>query len=67
MENQRKLYITEDYISNEYHLAVLDFKLARDEEGQWKARSAMAKLECLASELFGFAFCDAMHRKELGA
>lgn len=59
--------LTKDYISNEYHLAVLDFKLARDEEGQWTARRTLARLEKLAAELFGFAFCDAMHRRELGA
>lgn len=60
------LYVTKDYISDQYHLAVLDYKLAKNEEEQWSARRVLARLEKLASELFGFAFCDAMHGKEFG-
>lgn len=33
------------YIENQYHLAVLDFHTARNEDEQWEARKTMARLE----------------------
>lgn len=58
---------TKEYISNEYHLAVLDYKLAHNEDERWKARYQIARLERIAAELFGFDFADELHRKELSA
>lgn len=48
------------YIEREYKLAWLDFKTAHDEDGQWEARKRMAKLEALASELYGFEYADSL-------
>lgn len=48
------------YIESQYKLAWLDFKTAVDESGQWDARKRMAKLEALASELYGFAYADSL-------
>lgn len=30
------------YIEDQYHLAVLDYKIARNEDEQWEARKTMA-------------------------
>lgn len=49
-----------NYIENQYRLAWLDFKTAHTEDEQWTARKQMAKLEALASELFGFEYADSL-------
>lgn len=54
-----------DYIEAQYHLAVLDYKLAKNEDEQWEARHTMARLETLAIELFGTDFQEELRRKEL--
>ena len=48
------------YIENQYKLAWLDFKTAHNEDEQWDARKRMARLEALASELFGFDYADSL-------
>lgn len=48
------------YIENQYRLAWLDFRTAHTEDEQWTARKQMAKLEALASELFGFEYADSL-------
>lgn len=48
------------YIESQYRLAWLDFKTAHNEDEQWDARKRMAKLEALASELYGFAYADSL-------
>lgn len=48
------------YIEREYKLAWLDFKTSPDENDQWDARKRMAKLEALASELYGFDYADSL-------
>ena len=54
------------YIEDQYHLAVLDFKTARNENEQWEARKVMARLEKIAMQEYGFAYVDQLHEKELG-
>lgn len=54
------------YIEEQYHLAVMDFEIARNEEEQWKARKTMARLEEIAVAKYGFAYADELHEKELG-
>ena len=53
------------YIEDKYHLAVLDFKTARDENEQWEARKTMARLEQIAMQEYGFAYADNLHGKEV--
>ena len=55
------------YIESQYKLAWLDFKTAHTEDEQWESRKRMARLEALASELFGFAYADSLEeiRKEV--
>lgn len=48
------------YIESQYRLAWLDFRTAHTEDEQWTARKQMAKLEALASELFGFEYADSL-------
>ena len=54
-----------DYIERHYHQAVLDFKLAANEDEQWDARKTMARLEALAIELFGEKYSQELREKEL--
>lgn len=54
------------YIEDQYHLAVLDYKIARNEDEQWEARKTMARLERIAMQEYGFAYADVLHEKELG-
>lgn len=54
------------YIEEQYHLAVLDFKVAKNEEERHTARKAMMKLEQIAMQEYGFAYADELHLKELG-
>lgn len=54
------------YIEDQYHLAVLDFKTAKNENEQWEARKTMARLEQIAMQEYGFAYADQLHEKELG-
>ena len=54
------------YNEEQYHLAVLDFKVAKNEEEQHTARIAMMKLEKIAMQEYGFAYADELHLKELG-
>lgn len=58
--------VSKEYIEREYHLAVLDFKAAHNEDEQWEARKTMARLEQIATQEYGFAYSDELHRKELG-
>lgn len=41
------------YLMEQYRLAILDFRTAHNEEDQWSARKAMAKIETTAFSLFG--------------
>lgn len=58
--------VSKEYIEREYHLAVLDFKVAHNEDEQWEARKTMARLEQIATQEHGFEYSDGLHRKELG-
>lgn len=55
-----------EYIENQYHQAVLEFKTAKSEDEQWQARNTMARLEQIAMQEFGFQYADELHEKELG-
>ena len=46
------------YIESQYRLAVLDYKLSINDDQKHDALRRMAKLELIASEFFGFNFCD---------
>ncbi len=48
--------MNKEYLRKEYHLAVLEFKTAHNEDAQWKAREQMARIERTALELFGDDF-----------
>ena len=52
-----------NYIEKQYRLAVLQFRTARSEDEQWQARRSMAKLEAVASEIFGFDYADSLKEK----
>ena len=54
-----------DYIEEQYHLAVLDFKIAKNENEQWEARKTLARLEQLAMQKYGSEYVDELRRKEL--
>ena len=50
----------EDYIKEQYNLAVSDYKLAHSEEEVHDALRRMNKLKQLASEKVGFEFSDSL-------
>lgn len=54
---------TKDYIEEQYHLALLDFKTAKNEDEQFAARRVLANLEKLAAEAFGFDYADSLKTK----
>lgn len=54
------------YIEKQYHLAVLDFTTAKNENEQWRARKDMARLEQIAAQEYGFEYADELHNRELG-
>ena len=54
-----------EYLRKQYHQAVLEFKIAHNEDAQWKYRKVMADLERTALELFGDDFVQEI-RKENG-
>lgn len=54
-----------EYLKKQYHLALLEFKTARNEDAQWQVREQMAKIERTALELFGEDFLNQL-RKENG-
>ena len=49
------------YIEEQYRLAYLDFKTAKDEDEQWDARRRMHRLMNLAAEMYGFDFADSLN------
>lgn len=63
---EREASMNKKYIEDQYRLAVLDFKTARNENEQWEARKTMARLEQIAMQEYGFAYADQLHEKELG-
>lgn len=52
------------YIEKQYHLAMLEFKTAHNEEAQWQARKNMALLERTALELFDESFVNELRERE---
>lgn len=54
-----------EYLRKQYHLAMLEFKTAHNEDAQWQAREQMAGIERTALELFGDDFVQEI-RKENG-
>lgn len=58
--------VSKEYLEREYHLALIGFKTAHNEDEQWKARKIMARLEQIAMREYGFEYSDELHRKELG-
>ena len=55
------MVISKQRIEEEYRLAFLDYKTAKNEEEQWYARKAMARLEKIAMEDYGFEYADSLH------
>lgn len=49
-----------EYIEKEYRLAALDYRTARNEDEQWNARKAMARLERIAAQAYGFEYADSL-------
>lgn len=50
------------YLMEQYKLAVSNFRVAKNEDEQWKAREKLAKLEQTAVEMYGNAFCDELEK-----
>lgn len=57
--------LDKDYIERNYRMAVLDFQTARNEDEQWDARKAMARLERLAVQMYGTDYADDLHERQL--
>lgn len=57
--------VSKEYIEREYHLAMLDFRTAKNEDEQWNARKTMARLEQIAAQEFGFDYADELNGKEI--
>lgn len=55
--------LDKDYLEREYRSAILDFKTAKTEDEQWSARRNMARLEALASEMYGFDYADSLKER----
>lgn len=51
-----------DYLDRQYRQAVLEYRTARTEDEQWRARKTMARLERTAAELYGYDYADQLHR-----
>lgn len=56
--------MTKEYLQSEYHIAVMDFRLARNEDEQWEARKIMARLEQIAAESYGDAWVNELRNRE---
>lgn len=52
--------VDKGYIESQYRLAVLDFRLAKDEDMRFAALRSMARLEQLASMCYGFDYADSL-------
>lgn len=59
------MLITKKYIEEQYHLAMLDYKTAKNEVDQWEARKTMARLEQIAMQEYGFKYADELKDKEM--
>lgn len=56
------------YIEEQYRLAVSQFRvgqISENEDVQWDARKDMAKLEILATEMYGADYADDLHNRQL--
>lgn len=58
--------VSKQYIETQYHLAVLDFRTAKNDNEQWAARKTMARLEAIAMQAYGYDYADQLHAQELG-
>lgn len=56
--------MTKDYIEQQYHLAVIECKTAKNEDERWSARKTMARLEAIAMQEYGYAYCDELSQKK---
>lgn len=54
--------LSKEYLRSQYKMAVMDFKMAPDEDAQWAARKRMAKLEALAIEMHGEEFFGELNK-----
>lgn len=54
-----------DYLSEQYRLTVLDFKLAQSADQAWDARKQLTKLEELILVTYGDAFRQEVREKYL--
>ena len=50
------------YIESQYRLAVSDYWLSINDVQKYDALRRMAKLELIASEIFGFSYCDELEK-----
>lgn len=55
--------LSEEYFKEQYVMAMNDFLCSHSENDQWEARKRMARLERLASEMYGFDFSDNLIRE----
>ena len=56
------------YIEEQYRLAVSRLRvgqISENEDVQWDARKDMAKLEILATEMYGADYADDLHNRQL--
>lgn len=54
--------LSKEYLISQYKMAVMDFKMASNEDAQWDARKRMAKLEALAIEMHGEEFSGELNK-----
>lgn len=57
--------ITKEYIERSYNQAIREYQCAHNEEERWVYRKAMARLERLASELYGFAYSEELEKAKI--
>lgn len=55
------MLLSKEYLINTYRQEVLEFRTASNENEQWNARKAMAKLENIAMQQYGYEFADKLH------
>ena len=50
--------LDKNYLKEQYLLAMNDFVCSYSENDKWECRKRMARIEKLASEMYGFEFAD---------
>lgn len=54
------IQLSKNYLEKSYRQLILDFQCASNENQRWDIRKAMAKLELIAMETYGFDYADSL-------